>query len=88
MTYPGLVDVELLLKWAGAASTELGFTLVRQIIAAKSATADLDGAYTNIGNLMGFLDAFKAVFGPPARRRPLVFRHARPCAGHPRLCCI
>jgi hypothetical protein len=64
MTYPGLVDVESLLKWAGAASTELGFTLVRQIIAAKSATADLDGAYTNSGNLMGFLDAFKAVPRP------------------------
>jgi len=35
-----------------------------KITLSGSATADMDTAPANIGNLVGFLDAFKAVSGP------------------------
>jgi hypothetical protein len=41
---------------------ELGFTRVRQSKLSSSAKADLD-CHAKFGNLMGFLDPFKAVFG-------------------------
>jgi hypothetical protein len=38
-----------------------------QISPPKSAVADLDGALASSRNLMGFLDAFKAIFAVPSR---------------------
>jgi hypothetical protein len=50
------------MKEAGGAPAEVGFTPNRHITLSKSAVAGLDGVLANARNLMGFLDAFKAVF--------------------------
>jgi hypothetical protein len=56
------------MSWSGVvgsllkkAASLLRFTRVRQVTLSRPATADLDAAPANSGNLMGFLDAFKAV---------------------------
>jgi hypothetical protein len=41
--------------------SETGFTRIRQNSLPKPAIAGLQGAHAKVGNLMGFLDAFKAV---------------------------
>jgi hypothetical protein len=58
---------------AGRAPTEPGFTRVRQNPLSRSAKAGLD-CRANRGNLIGFLDAFKAVL-----KAFLAFRTASEC---------
>jgi hypothetical protein len=66
MTYPGRVDVvgSLLNKGGQCAKRTQVYpssAKYRKISLPKPATANLDGAHANPRNLMGFLDAFKAI---------------------------
>jgi hypothetical protein len=63
MTYPGRVDLvgSLLNKGRRYASRTRVYSSSAKISLPNPATAVLDGAHANPRNLMGFLDAFKAI---------------------------